>query len=188
MQKESGVTNYTGEHDVVGGLLVHYEEHIFVETDKSMFDVGGNHELSSIEFDKDGKPIPSKQGIISKAAETISNYVASKTVIAKQDEILVPLDQMRDSIAGFTNAQDHLQNSYRNMERAMDALEHVWNGVAQAAMRYQWHTIYGNISQADAKMEDAIDELRATLELFTDNEQNTSASFAALDYGESPFA
>lgn len=186
--KESGVTNYTGEHDVVGGLLVHYEEHVFVETDKSMFDVGGNHELSSIEFDKDGKPIPSKQGIISKAAETISNYVASKTVIAKQDEILVPLDQMRDSIAGFTNAQDHLQNSYRNMERAMDALEHVWNGVAQAAMRYQWHTIYGNISQADAKMEDAIDELRATLELFTDNEQNTSASFAALDYGESPFA
>jgi len=184
--KESGVINYTGERDVVGGLLVHYETHVFVDT--NTLNVVENHELSSIEFDKDGNPIPSKQGIISKAFEQVSNIVASRTVIATQDEILVPVDEMQDSISSFKNAQDHLQNSYRNMERAMDALEHVWSGVAQVAMRYQWHTIYGNISKADEKMDDAIDELRATLQLFTQNEQNTSSSFAALDFGESPFA
>lgn len=186
--RESGVINYTGDNDVVGGLLVHYEDHRFVDTGKGMLDIAENHIASNIIFDENGNPIPSKQGLISKAAEMISTYAASQMVIATQDEILVPLEEMENSIASFVSAQDHLQGSYKNMERAMDSLERVWSGVAQLAMRYQWHTIYGNISKADEKMEDAINELRVTLNLFKQNEQNVSSSFAALDTGESPFA
>lgn len=186
--RESGVINYAAADDSVGGSLAHYENRQFVKTDKHGLNVVENHMASSILFDEDGNPIPAKRGGVSKVAEMISVAIASRTVIAKQDEILVPVDQMRDTIAGYSKAKEHLQGSYRNMERAMEALEHVWNGIAQMTMRYQWHAIYGNISKADEKMADAIDELRATVELFTENEQKTSASFASLDYGDSPFA
>ena len=186
--RESGVINYTGDNDLVGGSLTHYEDHRFVDTGKGEFDFVENHKASNIRFDENGNPIPSKQGKISKLVQKVSNALADRMVIKTQDEILVPLDQIEESIYSFTNAQDHLQGSYRNMERAMDSLERIWSGAAQLAMRYQWNSIYGNISQADEKMEDAINELKVTLRLFSQSEQKLTSSFIAMDSGESPFA
>ena len=74
------------------------------------------------------------------------------------------------------------------MEKAMNALNNTWSGIAHLMLEYQWHSIYGNITKADEKMEDAINELRVTHDLFDKNEKNVSSDFFSLDIGDSPFA
>ena len=186
--RNSGVTNYVVDHDLVGAIDAHYENRVFVQGKGEMQDIVDNHMISGIIFDENGHPLPSEQGILAKVIETVTIAITSGTSIATKDEIVVPQEEILSSITSFTHAQEHLQDSYKNMERAMDALNQVWMGIAHKALDYQWHTIYGNITQADEKMADAIEELRITHDLFDQNEQKLSASFFSLDQGDSPFA
>ena len=73
------------------------------------------------------------------------------------------------------------------MDRALKMLDSCWKGPAYMAMKAQWDLTYKNIQMSEMKMQDAIDELNKTADLFDQNESNTASSFQQLDVGSSPF-
>lgn len=169
--RESGLINYVTDNDLVGSLLEHYENRKYAEgVSQNDIRFDKNHTLENMKFDASGNPIPSKQSNVTKNIERASIRLASHFAIATQDEILVPRGEMLQSISSFKKAQTHLQGSYRNMEKAMDHLNSVWKGLAYNALLYQWKSIYGNISKAEERMVDAINELQLTHDLFDHNE------------------
>ena len=58
-------------------------------------------------------------------------------------------------------------------------------------MRTQWNLTYKNIETANERMQDAIDELNKSADLFDTNESNLGSIFQDLDTGsgnQSPFS
>lgn len=101
--------------------------------------------------------------------------------------IKVSTDQMRDTVSRFVSAQSTLRDAYDRMDRAVKVLDSAWKGIAYTAMRTQWSLTYKNIERANERMQDAIDELNRSAELFDSNESMQISTFQALDVGTSPF-
>lgn len=101
--------------------------------------------------------------------------------------IRVSTDQMRNTVRRFESAQATLGDAYRRMDQAIANLGCGWKGEAFAAMRAKWSLIYSNICRSNEKMQDAIDELNASADLFDENEMKQLQKFESLDVGDSPF-
>ena len=101
--------------------------------------------------------------------------------------IKVSTDEMRETVNQYTQAKASLATAYQSMDKALKVLDSCWKGAAYMAMKAQWDITYKNIELSDAKMQDAIDELNKTAELFDTNEETVASSFKALDIGSSPF-
>jgi WXG100 family type VII secretion target len=101
--------------------------------------------------------------------------------------IKVSTDEMRETVSQFVSAQSSLQEAYNRMDRAVKVLDTAWKGIAYTAMRTQWSLTYKNIERANERMQDAIDELNQTADLFDSNESMQISSFQSLDIGTSPF-
>lgn len=209
--RKSGLINYVTDNDLVGSLLFHPENRRFVDgKSENDFDVGGNHGLLNMKFDKNGNPIPSKQsaftlfveattksiqgGTFGQISTLINLYNKTKRKVvtslfgySASDRITVPLDEMTATVERFEVAHEELDDSYTNLSRAMDALDRAWKGVAYLEFRYQLATVEGNIKRADAKMLDAVDELKKTHDIFTKAESSVKSTMASLDLGTSPF-
>lgn len=103
------------------------------------------------------------------------------------ETIKVSTDEMRETVTQFVSAQNALRDAYTWMDRAVKVLDTAWKGAAYMAMKTQWDLTYKNIERANDKMQDAIDELNSTAELFDSNEAVQISSFQGLDIGTSPF-
>lgn len=101
--------------------------------------------------------------------------------------IKVSVDEMRETASQYVAAQSALVEAYNRMDRAVKVLDTVWNGDAYTVMRTQWNLTYKNIERADERMQDAIDELNASANLFEENELRSVNTFNSLDVGTSPF-
>ena len=101
--------------------------------------------------------------------------------------IKVSTEQMRETVTEFIAAQHALQEAYDWMDRAVKVLDSCWKGVTYTAMRTQWNLTYKNIETANERMQDAIDELNKTADLFDSNESILISNFNSLDLGSSPF-
>lgn len=101
--------------------------------------------------------------------------------------IKVSTEEMRHTVTEFIAAQRELDEAYKWMDRAVKMLDNCWKGTAYSVMRTQWTVTYNNIARADERMQDAIDELNKSAELFDSNESVQISSFQALDMGTSPF-
>ena len=101
--------------------------------------------------------------------------------------IKVSTDEMRQTVSRFTTAQRRLDEAYTHMDRCVSLLDGRWTGPAFLAMQTQWRLMYNNIRQANEKMQDAIDELNATADLFDQNESKITGNFQSLEVGSSPF-
>lgn len=101
--------------------------------------------------------------------------------------IKVSTEEMRECVTQFASAQSELQNAYTWMERSIKMLDSCWKGAAYTAMQTQWNLTYKNIETANERMQDAIDELNQTAELFDSNETSLTGNFQGLDLGDSPF-
>lgn len=101
--------------------------------------------------------------------------------------IKVSTDEMRAAVTRFQSAQSQLEGAYTWMDRAVRTLDTVWIGPAYVAMRTQWELTYKNIETANERMQDAIDELNNTANLFDSNEATLQSNFQSLDVGTSPF-
>lgn len=101
--------------------------------------------------------------------------------------IKVSADEMRETATQYVSAQAALQEAYDNMDRAVRVLDSAWKGEAYVAMRTQWNLTYKNISTANERMQDAIDELNASANLFENNEMKIVNAVQSLDVGTSPF-
>ncbi len=101
--------------------------------------------------------------------------------------IKVSPEEMRQTVSEYTTAKASLKEAYEWMDRALKMLDSCWKGAAYMAMKAQWELTYKNIQLSEAKMQDAIDELNKTADLFDENETNTANTFKSLDIGSSPF-
>ena len=101
--------------------------------------------------------------------------------------IKVSSDQMRDTVTQFVAAQSNLSEAYNRMDRAVKILDSCWKGAAYLAMRTQWGLTYKNIERANERMQDAIDELNESAQLYDSNESVLISNFQSLDVGNSPF-
>ncbi len=101
--------------------------------------------------------------------------------------IKVSTEEMRHTVAEFTTAQRELDEAYQWMDRAVKMLNSCWKGAAYSIMRTQWTLTYNNIERSNERMQDAIDELNKSADLFDSNEAAQISSFQALDVGTSPF-
>ncbi|MCD7844860.1 MAG: WXG100 family type VII secretion target [Oscillospiraceae bacterium] len=101
--------------------------------------------------------------------------------------IKVSTEEMRETVTQFVSAQSALQSAYEWMDRAVKVLDSCWKGAAYTAMRTQWSLTYKNIEQANERMQDAIDELNKSADLFDASETGLTSIFTSLDTGTSPF-
>lgn len=209
--RDSGLINYVTYNDWVGALLNHPENRVFVDgKSDNDFDILGNHDLLNMKFDENGNPIPAEQSTVTKVEEAATiglqkdivgpfpgvvnwledrkrNFITKHFGFSSSDRITVPLDEMTATIGRYELAHDELEDSYVNLSRAMDALDKAWKGVAYLEFRYQLCSIRGNIERADEKMQDAVDELKKTYDIFTNVERSNTSMMAGLDIGTSPF-
>ena len=103
------------------------------------------------------------------------------------EAIKVSTEEMRNTVSEYTSAKASLTEAYQWMDRALKMLDSCWKGAAYMAMKAQWDLTYKNIQLSEAKMQDAIDELNATADLFDENESAQVSAFKSLDVGTSPF-
>lgn len=103
------------------------------------------------------------------------------------DRITVSTDEMRETVIKYQSAKSTLSDAYERMNRAIKILDTCWRGVAYNVLRQKWVETYRNIVRANERMQDAIDELNATANLFDENESRQVGGFQAMDVGTSPF-
>ncbi|MBQ9459275.1 MAG: WXG100 family type VII secretion target [Oscillospiraceae bacterium] len=103
------------------------------------------------------------------------------------ETIKITTEQMRETVEEYKVAKESLKEAYEWMDRSLRMLDTCWRGAAYMAMKAQWDVTYKNIRMADLKMQDAIEELNATANLFDAREADTSAKFSQLDTGVSPY-
>ena len=101
--------------------------------------------------------------------------------------IHVSTDEMRETVTKYQAAKSTLREAYERMNRAIGILDTCWKGAAYSMMRQKWVETYSNIVRANERMQDAIDELNKTANLFDENESRQTGTFQALDVGASPF-
>lgn len=208
--RDSGLINYVTYNDWVGTLLNHPENRRFVDgKNDDDYAAINNHDLLNMKFDENGNPIPAEQctatkvweastsgiqkviepfpGFINLAEHLKRKFIPIQFGFSSSDRITVPLDEMTATIGRYELAHDELEDSYVNLSRAMDALDKAWKGIAYLEFRYQLSSIRGNIERADEKMQDAVDELKKTYDIFTNVERSNTSMMAGLDIGTSPF-
>ncbi len=195
--QDSGVTNYVAENDFVGSLCTHYENREFVKGG----DFSDAHSLTTIKFEN-GEPIEGKQSNVTKIVETVSRRVTKDSYEAPavnekirkiklsglmQNEIVVSPEEIMTGIGRFNAAQEHLREAAEALDRTQGRVNDLWISPAKGVMMYQWTKQRMNINEADARMKDAVDELKFVYSFFTQQEERIAGSASALDIGTSPF-
>ena len=100
--------------------------------------------------------------------------------------ITVSLEQMTATANTYTTQKGAQATAYQAMKAAVDSVE--WTGGAAESFKAQFQEFFANIEQSEAKMQDAVDELNKSYNLFSEAEQKNTTTAASLDVGTNPFA
>ena len=103
------------------------------------------------------------------------------------DRIRVSTAELRTAVEKYNNVKGQIQNAYLQMSNAVREVDVSWNGAASEAYKNQFDLLYKNIEQTELKVQDAVDELLKTAEIYDEQETGISQTFADLDIGTSPF-
>lgn len=101
--------------------------------------------------------------------------------------IRVSVPEMQITVEKYQASKNKLEDSFNAMDQALKILDTCWRGAAYEAFMATWRVTNGKIKHAEAKMADAIDELNASMQLFTENEQEITRKVSELEVGHSPF-
>jgi WXG100 family type VII secretion target len=104
------------------------------------------------------------------------------------DSIRVSTDQIREAVSKYNTYKSQLQTAYLQMSSAVRTVDSSWNGDASETFKAQFDQMYKNIEQTEAKVQDAVDELTKTAELYDIQEQTNESTFANLEVGSDPFS
>ena len=103
------------------------------------------------------------------------------------ETIRVSTDELRAAVGKYNTLKDQLRTSYLEMSNAVRSVDVSWNGDASEAFKAQFDALYRNIETTEARMQDAIDEMTRTAELYDEVEQTAKQTFANLNVGTSAF-
>ena len=104
------------------------------------------------------------------------------------DKLLVSTEEMTATAGTFKSCLQEMQNAYLTMSDAVRTLDGSWDGDASEQFKTSFANMYNNLSQTEAKMTDAVDEMLKAAELFEEVENSIKTAAAGLDVGTSPFA
>ena len=104
------------------------------------------------------------------------------------DVLKVTPEELQSTANQFKTYQSNLQTAYLQMSDAVRSLDTTWNGEASEQFKTQFDAMYKNLSQTEAKMTDAIDELLKAHDIYQEAENAIKGQVDALDTGTSPFA
>jgi WXG100 family type VII secretion target len=103
------------------------------------------------------------------------------------DIVKVSTEELRNTAGKFSTCQQELQTAYLTMSNAVRVLDGSYDGEASEAFKNQFGEMYKNIEQTEAKVQDAVDDLKKAANLYDENEREVAGIFDALDTGTSPF-
>lgn len=103
------------------------------------------------------------------------------------DIIKVSVEELRSAADKFSSCQQELQTAYLTMSNAVRALDGSYDGDASEAFKAQFDAMYKNIEQTQAKVQDAVDEVKKAAGIYEETEKALEGQFSGLDTGTSPF-
>ena len=102
--------------------------------------------------------------------------------------VKVSTEEMISTVNAYNTQKGAQQSAYSAMKSSVTSLHGPWMGDSAQAFQDQFAQFFSNLEQSEAKMQDAIDELRESANIFEETESATGNSARALDVGSSPFA
>lgn len=102
--------------------------------------------------------------------------------------IKVSTEDMAKTISQYMAEKQKLMDAVRICNSAAKTLAQSWAGPSFLAMSLKLADTYKNLSQSMAVIDDAVSELRKTIEIMENTENRIKSSVATLDIGISPFA
>ncbi len=103
------------------------------------------------------------------------------------DIIHVTPEELRSAVNKYNTSKTQLMLAYMTMSNAVRMVDTSWNGDASEAFKAKFDQLYSNLQQTEAKVQDAVDELTQTANLYEEIEQTNINSFNQLNAGTSPF-
>ena len=103
------------------------------------------------------------------------------------ERITVTTEEMQATLNTYTTQKGAQSTAFNNMQSTVNSLAGIWDGEASNTFKQQFQKFYNNIRQSEEKMQDAVDELRKSAELFDSAENANKTDFSGLDTGTSPF-
>ena len=105
------------------------------------------------------------------------------------ETIKVSTEQMESTISSYNTQKGAQSTAYAAIKSAVSGLQGTWMGEAAQAFQDRFAQYYQNVEQSEAKMQDAVDELRKTIDLMTEAEKDKNQTTAqSLEIGTNPFA
>lgn len=102
--------------------------------------------------------------------------------------IKVSTEEMQATLNTFNTQKGAQMSAYESMKNIVAELGGSYLGEASQTFQNQFQSFYGNLSQSEAKMADAVDELAKSADLFVGAEiEKLKSKAAALETGRSPF-
>ena len=102
--------------------------------------------------------------------------------------IKVSTEEMAATIAKYQSERGRLMEAVSVCNNAAQMLARSWAGPSFMAMSVQMANTYKNLFQSIKRVDDAIAELKATIDIMEKTENKVKSSVASLDIGTSPFA
>ncbi len=102
--------------------------------------------------------------------------------------IKVSTEAMNGCIARYTAQKAKLLDALQICIRASQLLAQSWAGPSFVACTIKLANTYKNLFQSEQKINDAISELRATINNMEGAENKVKGAVTALDTGTSPFS
>lgn len=100
--------------------------------------------------------------------------------------ITVSLEQMTGTANTYVTQKGAQATAYQAMKSAVQSVD--WTGASADAFRAQFDQFFANIEQSEAKMQDAVDELNKSYNLFSEASTTITTNVQSLDIGTNPFA
>ncbi len=101
--------------------------------------------------------------------------------------IKVSTEEMAAAVAEYQNQKSRLMEALASCENAAQTLARSWAGPSFLQMSLKMASTYRNLRESVTKIDDAIDELKKTINTMERTEKSVQSAMASLDTGTSPF-
>ena len=101
--------------------------------------------------------------------------------------IRVSTEEMAAAVAEYQNQKSRLMEALSSIENAARTLAQSWAGPSFLAMSAKLTSTYKNLRESVTKIDDAIDELKKTINTMEKAEKGIQSAMSSLETGTSPF-
>jgi WXG100 family type VII secretion target len=101
------------------------------------------------------------------------------------ERILVSTEEMRNTVSTYESNKSKQQTAYLQMSNAVRTLDGFWDGPASEVFKGAFNALYKNLETSEQRMQDAIDELKKSADLYDQTNDDISGKMGQLEAGSS---